>query len=143
MDTGMDEPSHLVELRVRYAETDQMGRAHHSHYLVWCEVGRSALMRERGLPYTELEHRAVFLPVTRAELEYRGVVGYDDCVRVETRVAEVHSRRVVFSYRVLRVSDGVLLARVRTDLICTDRQGRPQRLPEDVRTLLQKTCVGR
>lgn len=125
-----------VEFRVRYAETDQMGRAHHSHYLAWCELGRTALMRERGVPYGDLERRGVLLPVTRAELEYRRGARFDDVVSVETVVERVRSRAVAFRYRIARVEDGALLARARTELVCTDQAGRPRRLPEAVRTVL-------
>lgn len=131
-----------VEIRVRYAETDQMGLAHHSHYLVWCELGRTALMRHAGVPYSGLEKEGILLPVTRAEVEYRAGVGYDERVRVETRVTDVRSRRVVFAYEVRRAADGELLARVRTDLVCTDREGRPRRLPGAARSKLQEACAG-
>lgn len=126
----------VVELRVRYAETDQMGLAHHRHYLAWCELGRTALMRERGMPYGELERRGILLPVTRAVLEYRDGARFDERVRVETRIERVRSRGVSFRYLVLRVEDGAVLARVRTELVCTDRSGRSRRLPADLRAAL-------
>ncbi len=126
-----------TEIRVRYAETDQMGRAHHSHYLVWCELGRTALMRERGLPYADLERRGLRLPVSRAEVEYRGGAGYDEPVRIETRVEAVRSRSVAFAYRLVHAEGGGLLARARTELVCTREDGRPVRLPEDVRSALE------
>lgn len=135
----MSEAVGSVEIRVRYAETDQMGRAHHSHYLAWCELGRTSLMRERGVSYAELERRGVLLPVTRAELEYREGVGFDDLVRVETSVDAVRSRGVAFRYGVFRVDDGALLARIRTELVCTDGAGRPRRLPEHVRSALESS----
>lgn len=126
-----------VEFRVRYAETDQMGRAHHGHYLAWCELGRTALMRDRGIPYGDLERGGVLLPVTRAELEYRRGARFDDLVSVETVVEWVRSRAVAFRYRIARIEDEALLARVRTELVCTDQTGRPRRLPEAVRTVLE------
>lgn len=121
-----------VSIRVRYAETDQMGRAHHAHYLVWCELGRTHLMRERGLGYAALERDGVFLPVARAELEYRLGVGYDDEVRIEARIDEVRSRSVVFGYRLFRTMDERLIASGFTKLVCTDTQGRLQRMPDYV-----------
>jgi acyl-CoA thioester hydrolase len=121
-----------VSIRVRYAETDQMGRAHHAHYLVWCELGRTHLMRERGLAYAALERTGVFLPVAHAELEYRLGVGYDDEVRVETQIDEVRSRSVVFGYRLFRTMDERLIASGSTKLVCTDKQGRLQRMPDHV-----------
>ena len=126
----------VVEIRVRYAETDQMGRAHHSHHLVWCELGRTALMRDRGLPYSELERRGIYLPVSRAEVEYRRPVGYDDRVRIHTRVEAIRSRSVTFAYRILGAKEDGVVARARTDLMCTDGEGRPVRMPDDVRRAL-------
>ncbi len=130
------------ELRVRYAETDQMGRAHHAHYLVWCEAARTAFMRERGVSYAELEERGVRLPVSRIGVEYRQGVGYDELVRVETRVQAVRSRSVRFGYRILRVADGTLLATAETELVCTGAEGRPARLPGRVRETLEEAVAG-
>ena len=125
-----------VEVRVRYAETDQMGRAHHRHYLVWCELGRTTLMRDRGISYAELERSGIMLPVARADLEYRAPVEYDEVVRIETRVERVRSRDIVFAYRMVRGDDGRLVALAKTTLVSTDRSGTPVRLPEETRSAL-------
>lgn len=130
----MDETS--VELRVRYAETDRMGRAHHAAHLVWAEAGRTAWMRERGISYADLEDRGVLLPVSRVEVDYRGGVGYDEEVRITCWPASVQSRRVTFRYDLTRASDGEAVARMETDLVCLDGDRRVRRLPEDVRTVL-------
>ena len=126
-----------TEVRVRYAETDQMGRAHHRHYLVWCELGRTTLMRERGVSYAELERGGLWLPVSRVEVEYRIPVEYDELIRIHTRVERVRSREVVFAYRIARASDDATLARARTALVCTDARGRPHRFPEAVKRQLE------
>ncbi len=131
----------VTEVRVRYAETDQMGRAHHRHYLVWCELARTALMREHGLSYAELERGGLWLPVSRVEMEYRAPVHYDDRVRVETRVARVRSREVTFSYRLLRQDDQIA-ARARITLVSTDPEGRPARMPEHLRRSLEALASG-
>ncbi|MDX1578776.1 MAG: thioesterase family protein [Gemmatimonadota bacterium] len=131
----------IVEVRVRYAETDQMGRAHHRHYLVWCELGRTALMREHGVSYARLERDGLLLPVSRAELQYRAPLSYDDEVRVHTRLERVRSREITFAYHICRVEhDGteVTAARARTTLVSTDRTGRPSRLPPEVRDALSR-----
>ena len=126
-----------TEVRVRYAETDQMGRAHHRHYLVWCELGRTSLMRDHGVSYAELERGGLWLPVSRVEVEYRIPVAYDELIRIHTRVERVRSREVVFAYRITRASDDVTLARARTALVCTDARGRPHRFPEAVKRQLE------
>jgi len=126
-----------VEVRVRYSETDQMGRAHHRNYLVWCELGRTSLMREHGVSYAELERDGVMLPVARAELEYRGATVYDEIVRVETWIERVRSRDIVFAYRIRRADDDSVVATARTTLVSTDAEGRPTRLPSHVRAALE------
>ncbi|WP_425155296.1 acyl-CoA thioesterase [Candidatus Palauibacter sp.] len=125
-----------VEVRVRYAETDQMGRAHHRHYLVWCELGRTTLMRAHGMSYAEMERDGLLLPVSRVEVEYRVPVGYDERVRIHTRLERVRSREIVFAYRIARAGDDATLARARTWLVCADGRGRPRRFPEDVKRRL-------
>lgn len=127
-----------IEIRVRYAETDQMGRAHHSHYLVWCELARTTLLRERGLSYAALEGEGFYLPISRVEVEYRRPVGYDEIVRVETWVERVRSREVSFGYRLTRGDDGALVAAAQTALVATDARGRPTRIPERVRECLEE-----
>jgi len=130
-----------VDIRVRYAETDQMGRAHHRHYLVWCELGRTALMREHGVSYASLEREGVLLPVARVEIEYRAPVFYDELVRIHTRVERVRSRDVVFAYRLTRDADATTVARARITLASADRAGRPRRLPESVRDALDRLAL--
>lgn len=130
-----------TQIRVRYAETDQMGRAHHRHYLVWCELGRTSLMREEGVSYAELERKGLMLPVARVELEYRAPVEYDEVVTIHTWVERVRSREVVFGYDLVRESDGATAAKARIVLVSTDRDGRPARLPGEVREGLER--IGR
>ncbi len=114
-----------------------MRRAHHSHYVTWCELGRTAFMRERGISYSELEDSGVLLPVSRMEIEYRKGVGFDHTVHIETRVERVRSRSIAFAYRLLDGSTGELLATARTELVCTSADGRPRRLPPQVRESLE------
>lgn len=122
------------DLRVRYAETDAMGVAHHANYPVWFEVGRSDLMRELGLPYSEVEARGYFLMLSGLNVEYRRAARYDDSLTLLTRVGALRSRTVTFSYALLRGEE--LLATGETRHIATDHQYRPARLPDDVVALL-------
>jgi len=119
-----------------------MGRAHHSHYLLWCEEGRTAWLRERGASYRELEEEGVLLPVSRVAVTYREPVGYEEEIEVETRVDTVRSRSVTFAYRVRRASDGAVLADATTELVCMDASGRVSRLPEDLRAALAEAATG-
>jgi acyl-CoA thioester hydrolase len=123
-----------VRLRVRYAETDQMGVVYHANYLVWCELGRTELMREFGFPYADLEKAGIRLAVTEATLRYGRAARYDDPILVVTRLADARSRTVTFSYRIFREEPGgpVPLADATTKLMATDDSGATRRLPTDL-----------
>lgn len=125
-------PSSVTEVRVRYAETDQMGRAHHMAYVAWFELGRTEMMRLNGLSYAAMERRGILLPVVRLEIDYLGAAGYEDLLTVRTSLAEVRSRRVRFEYTVLS-DDGRPIAEGATVLVCVGPDGRPKRLPDELR----------
>lgn len=135
---------HTTEVRVRYAETDQMGVVYHAHYLVWCEVGRTDFIRALGMPYAEMEAQGVRLAVAEATVRYQGAARYDDRIRVETRLVEVRSRMVTFAYRILRVVDAPapeLLVTARIALVCTGPDHRPVSMPTDWRARLQRALA--
>lgn len=112
-----------------------MGRAHHGIYVVWCELGRTSMMRAHGVSYAEMERSGILLPVVRVEVEYRAAAYYEETVRIDTRVAAVRSRSVSFVYEIYGPG-ARLLARARTDLTCADREGRTRRIPAEVREAL-------
>ncbi len=120
-----------IELRVRYAETDQMGVVYHANYLVWCEVGRTELMRQVGLPYADVERSGVRLAVAEASLRFHSPARYDDPIRVRTVVEEVRTRSVSFAYTVERIANvaGERLVSARTTLVATDEDGSSRSLP--------------
>jgi acyl-CoA thioester hydrolase len=123
-----------VRTRVRYAETDQMGVVYHANYLVWCELGRTELMRELGYPYAEIERSGIRLAVADATLRYARAARYDDAIRISTRVAAAKSRTITFAYEVWREEPGrpELLCTATTRLIAIDADGAPCRLPTDL-----------
>lgn len=124
-----------LEFRVRYAETDQMGVVYHANYLVWCEMGRTELIRRRGESYAQLERDGVVLAVADARVRYHAPARYDDMIRVDAWVEGVRSRTVTFGYRVSRVGEGaapVRLASAETTLVALDRDSRPRTLPADL-----------
>jgi acyl-CoA thioester hydrolase len=123
----------VSHVRVRYAETDQMGVVYYSNYLVWFEVGRTDLLRDSGATYRELEAEGVSLPVIEARCEYHRPARYDDELQVLTTGALLSPVRVEFSYRIVRSHDGEVLASGRTVHAVLDRAGRPCRLPTRVR----------
>ena len=126
----------VVQLRVRYPEVDRMGIAHHASHFVWFEIGRTELMRGKGITYRDLEDDGVFLPVIEAACVYHAPARYDDLLRVITRVEEAGGVRVAFAYRVESEADGRLLATGRTRHAAVDRAGRPRRLPAALRERL-------
>ncbi len=97
-------------MRVRYAETDQMGVVYHSNYLVWFEVGRVELIRQMGLNYKQMEEEdGCGIAVVDVHARYRAPARYDDELVIETRLLAARGAVIRFGYRMVRVGDGVLL----------------------------------
>ena len=120
-----------TRLRVRYAETDQMGVVYHSNHLIWFEVGRVELMRQMGLSYRDIEREdGLYIAVAEAKCRYRAPVYYDEEVIVRTWLKAVRSSVVVFSYELLRAETGTLLADGETVHIVTDSSMKVSSLPE-------------
>jgi acyl-CoA thioester hydrolase len=119
-------------VRVRYAETDQMGVAWHGSYFAWFEVGRTDLLRERGMTYRELERDDVRLPVVDARAAYRRPALYDDVLEIHTRVASHSGARISFEYDVRREGEGEPIATGFTAHVAVNGRGRPRRLPPDL-----------
>ena len=127
-----------VEVRVRYPETDRMGIAWHGHYLAWFELGRTEWMREAGCAYGEMEdQRGLFFPVVHAEARYRASARYDDLLLVHTRLAKLGGVRVRFDYEIRDRGSERLLATGSTEHAAVDREGRPCRLPDDLKRRLE------
>ena len=125
---------HDTLLRVRYAETDQMGYVYYGNYYTYFEVGRVECMRARGVAYKDMEIADdSFIVVAESNCRYRRPARYDDLLRIRTRVAELRRRTLKFSYEVLREADSELLASGETLHVICDRQGRPKALPEKYR----------
>jgi acyl-CoA thioester hydrolase len=132
----MDHSVTTVEFRVRYAETDQGGVAHHSNHLVWCEQARTDHMRRLGVSYREMEESGILLLVVDARLRFRHPAQYDDLLAVSCWVREAASRRVIFGYAVKRAADDRLLATAQTALIAVDSTYALSTIPDDVRSRL-------
>lgn len=129
--------THDLELRVRYAETDQMGVVYHTNYLVWCEIGRTELIRSlTGVSYAKLEDEGVALAVSELSIRYHGAAKYDNLVRVRTSLVEVRSRSVTFDYIISNAESGERLATARTMLVSLDPRGRPVVMPDHLRRRL-------
>jgi acyl-CoA thioester hydrolase len=97
-------------VRVRYKETDQMGIAHHSNYLVWFEIGRTDLCRAAGMSYREIESRGMLLVVVEIGCRYRSPFRYDDDVVIRTRISAAGRRLLRFEYDLVAADGGELRA---------------------------------
>jgi acyl-CoA thioester hydrolase len=125
-----------TEVRVRYAETDQMGIVYYANYLVWFEIGRVELLRSLGLAYSQLEtdHQCI-LPVVEASCRYKSPARYDDRIVIETRPSLLRGSVIKFAYRILRMgADGEeskLLAEGETvHVVCDDQLNKKPLPPE-------------
>jgi acyl-CoA thioester hydrolase len=128
---------HTTQVRVRYGETDQMGVVYHAEYLVYCEIGRTEMIRELGLPYAEMERQGVMLAVTDASLRFHAAARYDDLILIETHLTDVRSRSVSFEYLIRNAATQARLVSVRTQLTALDTgNSRPTAIPPRIRELL-------
>ena len=137
----------LTNLRVRYAETDQMGIVYYANYLVWFEIGRVELLRSLGLAYSQLEidHQCI-LPVVEATCRYRAPARYDDEILIETRPALLRSSVIKFAYKIYRKADQkgeirqLLLAEGETvHVVCDDqliKKPLPEKFAEALRAMM-------
>jgi acyl-CoA thioester hydrolase len=128
---------HTARFRVRYAETDQMGVVYHANYLVWCEIGRTELIRSLGPSYASLERDGILLAVSDASLRFHAPARYDDQIAVETRVESVRSRSLTFAYLISREEgeSRQRLVSATTTLVALDPSSRPRSLPAAVLAL--------
>ncbi len=119
-----------TRLRVRYAETDQMGVVYHANHFIWFEVGRVELLRQLGFSYRDMEQKdGCFIAVVDARCRYRAPAYYDDAIVVRTQVKNVRDSVIHFGYELLR-DDGTLLAEGETTHIVTDAQMKTTTIPE-------------
>lgn len=121
-----------IEIRVRYAEVDQMGVLHHSRHWVYFEMGRTELLRKQGVTYRNCEQGGVFFVVARCSARFHAPAGYDDVLTLTTRVAKMGAARIDHTYELKRRSDEQVVATAETTLACVDSQGQIIQIPEFV-----------
>lgn len=130
----MSRISHEARIRVRYAETDQMGVAYYANYLVWMEVGRVEYCNALGFRYRDMEvEDGVLLAVVEARCRYLSPARYDEEIVVETWLEQASPRLVRFGYRMREATGGRELASGETKHIFCNRQMRPTKLPPKYR----------
>ena len=119
-------------VRVRYAETDQMGVVYHANYLIWFEVGRVELIRQMGLSYSAMEREhGCMIAVVEASARYKSPARYDDELLIRARVTGVRRSMLRFGYAIERVSDGAVLCTGETVHVAVDREMKRRDLPEE------------
>ena len=125
-------------LRVRYAETDQMGVVYHANHLIWFEIGRVELMRQMGFSYRDMEREdGLFIAVVEATCRYRAPVHYDEEVTVRTRLKTVRESVIIFNYELVKAGTTTLLAEGETTHIVTNSQMKVAALPDRYLTVFR------
>jgi acyl-CoA thioester hydrolase len=123
-----------TKLRVRYAETDQMGVVYHANYLIWFEVGRVEMLRQLGFTYREMEKQdGTHIAVVDVRCRYKAPALYDDSIVVRTCLRNVRDSLLQFAYEILRESDGTLLAEGETVHLVVDAKLKRTALPDKYR----------
>ncbi len=124
-------PETETHLRVRYAETDQMGVVYYANYLVWMEVGRVELCKACGFNYRDMEQEdGIYLAVAEAQCRYRSPARFDDEVIVRTWIETANPRVATFAYEMRLAEGGRMLATGQTRHLFVNRQMQRTRLPE-------------
>lgn len=128
----------LLSERVRFVETDMMGVVHHANYFAWFEAGRVLYLRRCGIDLNELMQAGILFPITEAACQYKASARFDDVVQIWTLLQEFSRAKLIFTYDVVRQSDGRLLAQGRTQNVFTNHDGRIIRLPAAYYERLQR-----
>ncbi|MDA7027915.1 thioesterase family protein [Bacillus sp. CLL-7-23] len=108
------------EIEVRYAETDQMGVVYHANYLIWMEVGRTALIQELGFSYADMEKDGILSPVVDVNIRYVKPLRYGETAVVHTWIEDYNGFKTVYGYEILN-SNGEIAVKGKTSHICVDR----------------------
>jgi acyl-CoA thioester hydrolase len=118
-----------ARVRVRYAETDQMGVVYHSNYLVWFEIGRVELIRSMGLDYKQMEAEGCGIAVVDVHVRYRAPARYDDELVVRTTLLAARGAVIRFGYKVSRIEDDALLCEGETMHVVVGKDMKKRSLP--------------
>jgi acyl-CoA thioester hydrolase len=142
VESSLNEKTYHYEVRVGYADTDQMGFAHHSRYLVYMESARTELLRSIGDSYRAMEQRGFLLPVLESKLCYHKPARYDDILNVKVNLAELGRLRLRFDYQVLCPERDELLVSSYTLHAFMNKEGRPVRASQEELDRLSQLLSG-
>ncbi|MHC4840537.1 MAG: acyl-CoA thioesterase [Planctomycetota bacterium] len=118
-----------TQVRVRYAETDQMGVVYHSNYVIYFEIGRTEAMRQIGINYADLEQQGYVLAVLETHCKHTGSARYDDLLTIRTRLTAMTKARLTFSYEVLRNDECLTTGSTILAFLSRENDMKPTRAP--------------
>jgi len=127
-----------TKTRVIFADTDAMGIVYHTNYIKWFEMGRNELMRQLGLPYTNISKLGFDLPVIKVACDYLLAAKYDQLLIIETEFAYIKRASVKFNYNIWDEHKTNHLAEGYTIHACTNSEGKVRRIPQAILDLLKK-----
>ncbi len=127
---------HTTEIKVRYAETDNMGIVYYANYLVWFEVGRTEYLLSQGMDYRDVEKDGLFMAVVEARCVYKAPARYGETVVVSTWPADVRNSSLTFAYKVTRKGEDKVLCEGYTSHVLIDKDLKPKKIPEKIKALL-------
>ena len=125
------------EIRIRYADTDQMGVSYYANYFIWFEESRTEYFRSLGILYTECEAKGIFLPVVEAHSRFHSSTKYDDLIVCRTWLSELKRTSLKFSYEVYNKKNNELVCEGWTIHVFINDNFKPIRVPQDVRNAVE------
>ncbi len=135
--------SNYTKVRVIYADTDAMGIVYHTNYIRWFELGRSELMRQLGVAYTELAKLSLNLPLTKVSCHYLAPARYDELVMVETKFDYIKRASIKFNSKIWDENQQKVLVEGYTVHACTNNEGKIRRIPQLLLELTDKYNINK
>jgi len=132
-----------LEIRVRYAEVDQMGVVHHSRYWEYLEMGRTELLRRAGVAYRDVEAAGALMVLAKCAAKFHAPARYDDLLNLTTTMTRLSTARIDHAYALTRADDGATLVTAETTLACVDRDGALRPIPDVIRDAVEKAENGK
>ncbi len=128
-----------VDVRVKYADTDQMAVVYYANYFVWLEIARTEFLRSLGVDYRTIEkEKKLSLPVVEAYCKYKAPARYDDIVLIKTKVSQIKNSTLRFDYNLFNKESGELLVEAYTTHVFIDKDRKPVRMPQEIKSILEK-----
>ena len=122
----------LTKIRVIYADTDALGIVYHTNYIKWFEIGRGELLRELGIPYSQIENMGYYLPLTEVNCHYLYPARYDQIVLIETQIIFVTRASIKFRFLIWDEKQEKTLVEGESVHACLNKQGKIVRIPREI-----------